>query len=175
MKILITEDDDDKAAEIRSFVESVATTPVAVDVASDMAEFIGKFDSSIAICVIDLRIPAYNGASPDTNGIGVLQAIERIGGGRVKLLAISSYPEEFEAVREKFEARGCMLVSFEQKDVWQSALKLMIVQSQGSEFMEFLIFCALRSERAPYTGMPELRGKAVFKDNITRYDIAVLD
>jgi adenosylhomocysteine nucleosidase len=173
MKIIITEDDHQKLDEIVEFTKSLGVSENSIVTASNMAEFSAKFDDSISICIIDLRIPAYDGAAPDTNGIGILQAVEKVGAGRVKLLAISSYPDEFEALRGKFESRGCMLVSFLQKDIWQSALRLMIVQSQGSELMDFLIFCALREERAPYTAMPALRGKAVFTENLTRFDISI--
>ena len=173
MKILITEDNDRKLREIVSYLISLGVCEENILTASHMAEFLSKFDDAISICIIDLRIPAYEDAEPETNGIGVLQAVERLAGGRVKLLAISSYPQEFGPIREKFESRGCMLVDFDQKDVWQSVLRLMIVQSQSSAVMDFLIFCALRSERAAYTGMSELGGSPMFKDNLTRYDITI--
>lgn len=172
MKILIVEDDAAKRDEIRQFVISLGITESNVPTANDMAEFIAKFDDEIAICIIDLRFPAYDGASTDRNGIGVIQAIEKRGGHR-KLLAISAYPREFDDIRSQFERRGCMLVDFDQKIVWQNVLRQMVIEVQRDEVMDFVIFCALRSERSPYTGMPELSGKPVFKDNLTRYDIAI--
>lgn len=173
MTILITEDDAGKLAEIVAFLSSLGVSENEILTAANMAEFMGQFNETVSICIIDLRIPAYEGAAPESNGIGVLQAVDRIGGGRVKLLAISAYPEEFETTRAVFEGRGCMLVDFNQKDVWQSVLRLMIVQAQSSEFMDFLVFCALRTERSPYTAMPHLGGRPVFKDNLTRYDITI--
>jgi len=173
MKVLITEDDADKRDTIVGFMVSKGVDAADIVSACDMADFMAKFDNSISICIIDLRIPAYDGAGAERNGIGVLQAIERKGVGQIKLLAISGYPEEFESIREHFESRGCMLVDFNQKEVWQSILTLMIIQAQSSEPMDFLIFCALRSERAPFTAMSQLNGSPVFKDNLVRFDITL--
>lgn len=173
MKVLIVEDDDDKRSEISEYVISLGVAEDRVETAVDMAEFASKFDRETSVCVIDLRIPAYNGAGPDLNGLGVLQTIERAGSPNVKLLAISSYPEEFTEVRAQFEGRGCMLVDHNERAVWQNVLKQMVIEAQATETMDFLIFCALRSERAPYTGMVELGGKPSFKDNLSRFDLTV--
>jgi adenosylhomocysteine nucleosidase len=173
MKILITEDDDAKRAEIVRFVENLGVAPADILTAIDMADFMGKFDENIGICVIDLRLPAYDGGGPDLNGIGVLQVVDKKGGGRVKLLAISAYPEEFANIRGQFESRGCLLVNYNQRDVWQSVLKQMIVQAKAEETMDFVIFCALRAERTAYTLLPEIETTPVFKDNVTRLDVAI--
>jgi nucleoside phosphorylase/CheY-like chemotaxis protein len=173
MKILIIEDDEDKRAATAGFVEGLGVPSDRILVAKDMAEFMGKFDDQVSICVIDLRLPAYEGAGPEQNGIGILQALDSAGATHVKLLAISAYPEEFADIRPQFESRGCLLIDYDRKDVWQNILKQMILQVQSAEVLDFLIFCALRSERAPYTGMPELAGVARIKDTLTRYDVAI--
>lgn len=173
MKILVTEDDDAKRDEIIKFIVSAGVDRGNVLVATDMADFIGKFDRSVSICIIDLRLPAYAGGGADQNGIGILQAIDSVGGGRVKLLAISAYPDEFGSIRNQFESRGCLLVDFNQKEVWKNALRQMIIQSNSAELMDFVIFCALRAERAPYTAMPKLGGSPIYRGNIARYDIYI--
>lgn len=173
MKILIVEDDASKREEIASFLFSLGVPSDDVMVAKDMAEFLGKFCPEVSICIIDLRLPAYDGAENDRNGIGILQAIENASGGRVKLLAISAFPEEFADIRPQFESRGCLLLDFDQKEVWRSVLKQMVIQVQADEVLDFVILCALRKERAPYTGMDFLEGKPRSKDNITRFDISI--
>jgi nucleoside phosphorylase len=89
----------------------------------------------------------------------------------VLLLAISSYPDEFEGVRERFERRGCILADYNKEDVWKAALKIMVAQMDKKEQLEFIIFAALPIERAPYTGMPELNGKSLLRGNLQCYDI----
>ncbi len=173
MTVLVVEDDATKRDEIVDFIVSTGVEARSIRTASNMAEFVAKFDKSVAVCVIDLRIPAYENAEPLTNGIGVLQAVDQAGKGQVKILAISGYPEEFAKIRPQFESRGCLLVDFKEKTVWQAVLRQMIVQCRSAEKMEFLIFCALRSERAPYTGMPDLNGSPVREGSLSRYDIVL--
>jgi adenosylhomocysteine nucleosidase len=173
MKTLIIEDDIEKRDEIAGYVQSLGVPADRILTAKDMAEFMCKFDAEIGICIIDLRLPAYEGGGADTNGIGVLQALDRKGASHVKLLAISAYPEEFADIRPQFESRGCMLVDFNEKDVWKSVLKQMVLQLQSIETQDFLIFCALRTERAPYLAMEQLAGSPKSRDNLTRLDVTI--
>lgn len=173
MKILIIEDDEPKRDEISAYLESLGVSRPCILVARDMAEFLGKFDPEVTICIIDLRLPAFQGATQDNNGIGILQAMGKAGAGHVKLLAISAYPEEFAEIRAQFESRGCLLLDFEQKAVWQGVLKQMVLEAQSAELMDFIIFCALRKERSPYTGMEKLAGSAKSKENLTRLDVTI--
>lgn len=173
MKILIIEDDDQKCDEISSHLESLGVPPPSIVVAKDMAEFLGAFDREVTLCIIDLRLPAYQGATQDNNGIGVLQAMEKAGAGHIKLLAISAYPEEFADLRAQFESRGCLLLDFRNKEVWRAVVKQMVLEMQSVELMDFIIFCALRKERAPYTAMASLDGSPKSKDNLTRLDVTI--
>jgi nucleoside phosphorylase len=173
MKILIIEDDEQKQGEIFSYIETLGVATSNILLAKNMAEFLGKFDSEVTLCIIDLRLPAFHGGSQDNNGIGVLQAIDKAGASHVKLLAISAYPDEFANIRAQFESRGCLLLDFKQKEVWQGVLRQMVVEGQSIERLDFIIFCALRHERAPYTAMEQLTGSAKSKDNLTRFDITI--
>lgn len=173
MKALIIEDDSNKRAQIVSYLGDLGLSPQRIVVAKDMAEFMGAFGPDVGLCIIDLRLPAYEGGTQDNNGIGVLQAINRAGAARTKIVAISAYPEEFENIRPQFESRGCLLLDFKRQDVWKGVLKQMVLELQHVEVMDFLVFCALPAERAPYTGMPKLGGVPKFKDNLTRYDISI--
>lgn len=173
MKVLITEDSAEKRQSFVTFIRSLGVGEDSIFVAGTMAEFAALMKPDVDVCVIDLRIPAYAGAPADTNGLGVLEAIDRLGSSKLKMLAVSSFPEEFTKLRAKFESRGCILADFNQSDVWQSALRQMIVQAKASTSFDFLIFCALRSERAPYTAMPVLSGSPVTRGNVTMYDVTV--
>lgn len=173
MKIMIIEDDEQKRSKILSYLETLGVPAAQIIVASDMADFMRKFDADIKFCIIDLRIPAYKGASQDNNGIGILQTMDKCGAGHIKLVAISAYPEEFQDIRDQFESRGCLLLDFNQEEVWQGVLKQMVLETQSTELMDFIIFCALRKERAPYTGMVELSGDPKTKDQITRLDVTI--
>lgn len=173
VKILISEDNDKKLAEICEFIRSLEMAGLEILTAKTMAEFSSKLEPDVAVCVIDIRIPAYDGGNADQNGLGILQHIESSANTQTQLLAISSYPEEFEGIRPNFERLGCVLADFAEKDIWQSALKTLIVQSKSQEKFDFLIFAALRKERAPYTAMTELEGQPVSRDGINRLDVRI--
>lgn len=49
----------------------------------------------------------------------------------------------------------------------------MIVECQAQEQMDFVIFCALQTERSAYTTLPDIKSTPVFKDNITRLDLEI--
>lgn len=173
VKILICDDDPKKLAEIFSFVESLNVDDLCIVSATTMADFTSKFDESVDVCVIDLRIPAYDGADPDQNGLGILQHIEAASTGKARLLAISAYPSEFDSIRPRFERRGCVLADYQNQDVWHNALRMLVLQCSSQPKFDFLVFVALPKERAPYLVMPELQGKRVVSNGLTRYDVKI--
>ena len=125
------------------------------------------------MCVIDLRIPSFDGAPPNQNGIGILQSVDRKSGGRIKVIAISSFPEEFEDLRTQFESRGCILADYADEATWKSALKTVLVQDEGRDQLDFLIVCALESEALPYQGIADINPRSIRKGGLSRVDITV--
>lgn len=170
MKVLIAEDNESKRDRIVATLLEIGFLRREVHVATNVAEALERCDQSVDIFIIDLRLPAYDRAPEYENGLLVLEMVGKMCRPSVKIIAISSYPQEFDSVRSKFESRGCMLVSYAEDAVWESALRLMRVQALAVERKDFLIFCALREERAPYTACVEPAGINVFRDNVTRYD-----
>lgn len=175
VKVLVCEDDPRKLSEIVAYIRKIGVPEQDILTAETMVEFTSKFDQEISVCVVDIRIPAYDGAAAHQNGLGIFQHIERSSNGNVKLLAISAYPEEFEDIRSRIERHGCVLADYKYKDVWQNALRMLILQSSSQIKFDFLIFAALPKERAPYLTVPQLDGKSVFSDGLTRYDIKIGD
>lgn len=173
MTILIAEDDDHKYEAIRNYIIHLGRPSNAIIRARTASEFAARLDSRVTVCVIDLRIPSFEGAQPDQNGIGILQTVDLRSGGRVKVIAISSFPEEFEDLRTQFESRGCILVDYTDKDTWQNALKTVLVQDEGRYQLDFLIVCALQSEAVPYIGIPDIKPSNVRKGGMSRTEITI--
>lgn len=174
VKTLISEDDPVKLNEIVEFVKSLDVPPRSILTEKTLIEFSDKLDTDIDICIIDIRIPAFEGGGdPDQNGLGILQKLENSSNGQVKLLAISAFPEEFEDIRSKFERQGCVLANYHERDVWQNALRILLLQSSAQTTFDFLIFAALQKERTPYLAFEHLNGRALMKDGFTRYDIEI--
>jgi adenosylhomocysteine nucleosidase len=171
--VLVTEDDRNKRDTIVNYLLDCGVERSQIRTAANMVEFSSEFSPEVSVCVIDLCLPAFDGGEIQKNGIGILQVIERSKAADLKLIAISSYPEEFENVRPQFESRGCIIADFHKTEVWQSALKNLLVQAASRESFDFIVFTALTSERQPYTSLESLNGKAVSKGNLTRYDITI--
>lgn len=173
VKVLISEDNHSKLESIVTFIKSLGVLEENILTATTLTEFSSKLGPDIGVCVIDIRIPAYHGAAPEQNGLGMLQLLESSSNGKVKLLAISAFPEEFDDIRSKFERQGCVLADYNNKDVWQNALRILILQSMAQVKFDFLIFVALQKERSPYLAFPELQGRAINRDGLTCYDIVL--
>ncbi len=169
-RVIICEDDDGKLKSIAGFVESQGISRSDIITAGTLAEFATKLDNDIDVCIIDIRIPSYDGAQPDQNGPAILQMLEA---RNTSLLAISAYPEEFDALRTTFERRGCILANFHDPEMWQSALKTLLVQASARRSFDFLIFVALPKERAPYLAFNGMDARAVTEDGLNRLDIEI--
>ena len=173
MKILITEDNEKKLAKVVKFLQDEGLKKDDILVARNLVDFGKMLSEEVDICVIDIRIPAYDGAEPNQNGIGILQALASRPNSRVKSLAISAFPDEFEKLRPIFEKQGCIIANYHQEDTWKGALKVLLLQRAAKETFDFIIFTALREERTPYNLLADEEGTISTRDGVTRYDISI--
>lgn len=163
MKILLIEDSDSKAKDIISHIESRGVSASNIIRARTMAEFAADLSQDVGLFIIDIKFPTMEGAAGSKNGEAVLEAIVKSGRDDALLLAISSYPRDFPGIRQKFEARGCILADYSKPDTWKSTLDHLLIQLNKQTRFEFLIFCALQEERNPYIpifggGVKKIRG-----------------
>ena len=173
MRIIICEDDDAKLMEIAAFIRDQGVPDKDVVAARTLVEFFSLADEGVDLCIIDIRIPAYEGAKAEQNGIAILQRLVYLAGTGVKLLAISAYPEEFSEIRPKFEAGGCILADYHDKNLWRGALKTLLLQSASKVRFDFLVFVALEKERAPYAEIIDTEGVPHTTEGISRFDFEI--
>ena len=171
MKIMVIEDDDVKWRSIKSHLNNKGISDTGIIRAKNMAEFSANLSANIGLFIIDFRLPGYEKAQPLQNGIAILEAITMAGKENSLLLAISSFPDDFPELRAKFEAHGCILTEFSNKKSWQATLDHLLIQVKKNIQFDFLIFCALPSERAPYTAL--LPGSKVNRGGIDCFDIEI--
>jgi nucleoside phosphorylase len=171
MKIMVIEDDNVKWNSIKYYLKNKAVSETEIIRVKNMAEFAANLSANIGLFIIDFRLPGYENAQPMQNGIAILEAITMAGKTDSLLLAISSFPDDFPELREKFEAHGCILTEFSKKKAWQATLDHLLIQLKKNIQFEFLIFCALQSERAPYTAL--LSGFKVNRGGIDCFDIEI--
>lgn len=169
MKIMIIEDGDSKWRAIKGHLIGKGVSELDIIRAKTMAEFSAHLGADIGLFIIDLRLPGFEAGQPLQNGIGILEAITKAGKSDSLLIAISSFPEDFPELRTKFEAHGCILTEYRNKKSWQSTLDHLLVQLKKNIQFDFLIFCALQLERAPFTAI--LQGKQINRGGIDCFDI----
>ncbi|WP_201758222.1 nucleoside phosphorylase [Burkholderia gladioli] len=88
-------------------------------------------------------------------------------------MAISSYPNEFQDLRDFYESRGCILTDYGNTRGWQSTLDSILVQLNRTVDFDFLIFCALQEERNPYIAL--LDGRQVTRAGVDCFDVSIGD
>ena len=171
MKIMVIEDDEPKWLAINGHLEARGVLAIDIIRAKNMAEFAAELKADIGLFIVDCKVPGYENAAPTPNGNAILEAIVKAGKNDALLLAISSYPRDFPALRATFEARGCILADYSEKKAWQSTLDHLLVQLKKNVNFDFLIFCALHEERAPYTAL--LNGKQVNRSGVDCFDVEI--
>lgn len=172
MKILLIENDKKKQIAITRHLISKGCSESNILVARTVSEFVGKLKEDIALFIIDLRVPSIDGASEINNGGTIIESIVRSGGNGSLSLAISSFPEDFSETRAIFEKYGCVLCDFKDGAAWKSTLDHLLIQARKQMRFDFLIFCALEEERAPYIEFFE-DGKEITRDGIECFDITI--
>lgn len=170
MKVLLIEDNDSKAGVISNFMQANGVNGSNILRARNMSEFAAHLSQDIGLFVIDIKIPSMDGVALSENGEAILASIVEAGKDDALLIAISSYPNDFPKLRERFEARGCILADFQKKESWQSTLKHLLIQIKKNTRFDFLIFCALQVERSPYQVLFP-NGNRIVRLGLQCYDI----
>ncbi len=172
MKIMLIEDDDNKAGYIAAHIKSRGVPSGSIVRAKNMAEFAAGLNQDFGLFIIDIKFPTMDGVASSRNGEAVLEAIVKAGRDGALLLAISSYPKDFPGIREKFEARGCILADYSKLESWKSTLDHLLIQLNKQTRFDFLIFCALQAERNPYIPMFN-EGKRAVRGDVNCFDIEI--
>jgi len=169
MKIMLIEDDEKKYQEIASHLKENRILETDIIRACNMTDFAANLSADIGLFIIDLKLPCLNDGKATQNGREILETIIKAGKQDALLLAISSYPSDFPDLRSFYEANGCILADFANKEGWKSSLNHLLIQLNKNMKLDFVIFCALQKERNPYVGFSA--GNQVTRRGIVCYDI----
>lgn len=171
MKLMLIEDDTFKSNAIKKYLLANGIDSNDIIHAKNMTDFAANLHYDIGLFIIDLKLPSIDKGTASQNGTAILESIVKAGKDNSLLLAISSYPGDFDGLREYFESHGCILADFSKKNLWQSALGHLLIQLKKNIKFDFLIFCALQEERNPYVVLTP--GKQVIRSGINCLDIEV--
>lgn len=173
MKILLIEDAEFKRRAIVNYLKSKGVHEADILIAKTMTDFAAHLNANIGLFIIDFKLPSLDDGAAAQNGRAILEAIIKAGKQDALLLAISSYPGEFPALREYYEASGCILADFNNKKGWQGSLDHLLVQLKKNTKLDFVFFCALQEERNPYILHLFPNGRQTIRTGVDCFDISI--
>lgn len=171
MKILLIEDNVGKRNEISRYLIKSGVSKESIIFAENMSDFAASMNLDIGLFIIDFKLPNFDNGEILQNGRAILESIIKSGKQDALLLAISSYPSEFQELRELYESHGCILADYANKKSWQSTLDHLLIQLKKTIKFDFIIFCALQDERNPYIAL--IKGKQVNRGGVDCYDVEI--
>lgn len=172
MKVLMIEDDAGKAKAISSHLKRRGVAEENILHARSMTDFAAALSQEIGLFIIDFKLPSVEDGVASQNGKAILETIIKAGKNDALMLAISSYPDDFQNLRGYYESHGCILADYSKQSSWQSTLDHLVVQLNKNLRFDFVIFCALQKERAPYATL--LEGcKSVIRGGIDCLDVTI--
>lgn len=170
MRIVVFEDDDHKYSSIMSVLESKGIRENSVHRIGNVAKFASLNGQSPDLFILDIRMPGVDGGESRSSGGEILKMLDYSGHARVPVLAITAFPEEATACREEFAARGCIIYDFGRKDLWSQALDIFLAQARDRGRYDFIIFAALRKERAAFLSDPRVKIDSLIRYGIDHWD-----
>lgn len=173
MKIMLIEDDESKRRAIVNYLQKKKVPKDSIIHVRNMTDFAANLCVDIGLFIIDFNLPSIENVAASNNGRAILEAIIKAGKSDVLTLAISSYPNDFSELRSFYEAHGCILADFNNKNGWQSTLDHLLIQLNRNINFDFLIFCALQEEKNPYVGL--LGGTPFSRGGIDCLDIQIAE
>jgi nucleoside phosphorylase len=171
VKILLIEDDDLKSQAIIAHLKERDVAVSDIVHAKNMTDFAAYLSHEIGLFIIDFKVPNLDNGNAIHNGRVILESIVKAGKNDAHLLAISSYPADFPELRDQFEAQGCILADYRNTAGWKSTLDHLLTQLKKNIRFDFLIFCALKEERRPYSVF--IDGRAVNRAGINFIDFEI--
>lgn len=170
MKIMVIEDNTKKRRAIEGHLKAGGISDDDILRVRNMSDFAGSLSNDIGLFIIDFNLPNHDGGDACQNGQAILESIIKAGKQDALLLAISSYPNDFPQLRERYEAQGCILADFANKS-WKSTLDHILIQLKKNTKFDFVVFCALQEERNPYVAL--LQGKQVNRGGLDCFDVEI--
>lgn len=160
MKVLIVEDNKDKALDVASFLENEAKILNGSDISfaenlSDAVRAVSveKYD----LVILDLMLPYFSDGQADSqSGIEILRQMRKERGKNIAttVVGLSAFPDELENSRKAFEKYGILLTSYDSEGKWKDVVRRTaehVLRNSGEKTkLDFLIFVALEEEYRGY-------------------------
>lgn len=161
MKVLIVEDDPQKASRILDVINARFSTGrdneiTVVDNLSNAIRLLAEI--SFNLIVMDLMLPYLSDGQADSRaGLELLRQLRSVEGrnSATAVVGISAFPSEIAAFRDKFQELGVLIVEFDEQGGWSKSLLRILEdaksKSEARTDLDFLVVCALEDERQGFS------------------------
>lgn len=164
MRVLIVEDNSDKAKEITSALSELIGESLSVTTVDSVASFVRERSChDFDVEIIDLKLPFASGGHAIDATKEICQILkEQV--SKSMLIAMTAFESIAKASREEFGVLGMSVVHYSHEyPAWKETLGLLLSRRTARPKFDFVIVTALETERAAFfdTEMV-IRSKSIF-------------
>ena len=149
MRILVVEDDHDKAATISAAIRSFGTKYDPA-VCTNLASTVQTLERSrFDLIILDLMLPLTEGGAPMDVGSELINIADSSRNNKnTQLVALTAYEQLFWQQGDRFAKRGVLLVQYGGAATgWKTTLRSIVQRTSIQQRSDFIIICALEDER----------------------------
>jgi adenosylhomocysteine nucleosidase len=157
MKILLVDDDHAKARVVARALEASSDPPPQGNITvvhTLSAAVVTTTRETFDLIVLDLMLPYFHdGPTTSLAGLELLRVLRSPGSTNenTTVIGISSFPEEVEVFRPRFEEYGVLIIRFDEDGDWSQVLARVQESARAHADprirVEFLVICELDKER----------------------------
>lgn len=177
MRILIFEDDGAKFNAIAKHIHECHPTGACkiqrVENINDGLVLLGS--DAFDLVIVDLMMPQIEGGKLGSNGVSIVQAIEKSPKNQyASLVAITKYPTEAQNNRSLFSDSGALILEYDSTEMdWKAGLRFIIGRIRSRIRYDFIVLCALEKEANAFleTRLSDFRHRSIYGMGVTEVNL----
>lgn len=157
MKILLVENDDEKAASIKAVIErELEADEVELSTSSTVNETLVRLgETKYDLVIVDLVLPQVAGGEDVDATPQWCELIENhLAGRTTSWIVMTGYYDVVEPARQSFARHNVAVIQYDLSREWEAALAQKIRDNYATRPLDFLIVCALEKERRGFFHAP---------------------
>lgn len=150
MRILLVEDDADKAKTITALIAQELDTDQVelIQVATVNDAFVRISEGRYDLVIVDLVLPQVNGGNAIDATSQWCELIENhLAGRTASWIVMTGYAEIVDGAQQSFARHNVAVIPYDSSGVWQLSLTAKLRDTYTTRPLDFLVICALEKER----------------------------
>lgn len=155
LRILVIEDDDEKARLIEAEIHEFFSGTKSIDRCVTFAEVAKKvFENAYDFIVADLMLPRRAGEPAVDCSEELLEYLSTSEkNANAVSVGLSKFPDVVKSRVEEFSSKLVFLLHFDQSGSWRQSLNLCMQRVAQNSVYDFVVLCALEAEREAFRGV----------------------